>query len=127
MGNQTGLIDYFVHNMLDYSILFNNDETFTKEKNNFDILLCMKEIYALLEDKVNFKEIKLSINVDGFEDTKFVNTDKKRFSQVLLNLLLNAIKFTDRNGTIKVEAVNKKNGFIKVFVRDSGIGIQKED
>lgn len=42
MGNQTGLIDYFVHNMLDYSILLNNDESFTKEKNNFDIYLCMK-------------------------------------------------------------------------------------
>ena len=83
----------------------------------------MKQIYALLEDKVNFKEIKLSINVDGFEDTKFVNTVKKRFSQVLLNLLSNAIKFTDRNGNIQVEAVNKKNGFVKVFVRDSGIGI----
>ena len=47
----------------------------------------MKKIYALLEDKVKFKEIKLTIDLDGFSDTKFVNTDKKRFSQVLLNIM----------------------------------------
>ena len=40
----------------------------------------MKSIYALLEDKVKFKEIGLSIDVNGFEETKYVNTDKKRFS-----------------------------------------------
>ena len=37
MKNQTGLLDFFVHNMLDYSLLFNNDEAFSKDCNSFDI------------------------------------------------------------------------------------------
>ena len=80
MGNQAGLIDYFVHNMLDYTLLISNDETFTKDENNFDIDLCIKEIYAMLEDKVAFKDINLKIRTNGFEDSMFVMTDKKRFS-----------------------------------------------
>ena len=69
MGNQTSLIDFFVHNMLDYSILLNNDESFTKDNTNFDIHECMKEIYALLVDKVRYKKINLSIDSEGFENT----------------------------------------------------------
>ena len=62
--------------MLDYSILFNNDEAFTKDTQNFDIHQCMKEIYAMLEDKAIFKNISLEIKVRGFEESEFVKTDK---------------------------------------------------
>lgn len=66
--------------MIDYTILFNNDETFIKHHNDFDINLCIKDIYGMLKDKVKFKDIKLEISIRGFENTKFVITDKNRFS-----------------------------------------------
>jgi signal transduction histidine kinase len=53
---------------------------------------------------------------------------------VILNLLSNALKFTDENGQIKItcEPIERVDGmntqtFIKVSVKDDGIGISKED
>lgn len=54
-----------------------------------------------------------------------ISSDKRRFEQILLNLVNNALKFTEE-GKVEVKAV-KKDGNIEVIVRDSGIGIKKED
>ena len=65
--------------MLDYSLLFNNEESFTKDSNNFDIQECIEEVYALLEAKSRYKEINYCIDIEGFEKSQVINTDKKRF------------------------------------------------
>ncbi len=53
-----------------------------------------------------------------------VLADENRFSQILFNLLGNAVKYTDR-GEITVEAV-LKDQWVKISVRDTGIGIPKD-
>ena len=52
--------------------------------------------------------------------------DRDKLQQVILNLLANAIEFTPSKGEITV-AVNGQGAMVKVTVRDSGIGIPKED
>jgi len=127
MNNSANLIDYFVHDMLDYTILSNNVENFMKDNQNFDIEECIAQIHEMLEDKIKLKSIVLEIKIIGFAGNNHVFTDKKRFQQVLLNILSNAIKFTDRGGSIQIEASKEPNKMVKVFVRDSGIGIKKQD
>lgn len=57
-----------------------------------------------------------------------VNADGDRISQVLVNLIGNAIKFTPSNGKITVEAIlRKENDAIEVSVQDTGIGLSKEE
>ena len=53
-----------------------------------------------------------------------INTDREKFEQILLNLLSNAAKFTEK-GEIRVSGW-QENGFLKVAVSDTGIGIERE-
>ena len=58
-------------------------------------------------------------------DLPVLNTDREKLGQILLNLLDNAVKFTDR-GEIRISA-SQQNGSLKFVVSDTGIGIEKED
>lgn len=121
-------VDYFVHDMLDYTVLTNSSDSsnFTKIISKFDIRNAIKEIYEILEDKASIKEIQVKINYENFDGNYFIKTDYKRLQQVLLNLFSNAIKFTDRRGKIQIKVKLKKN-HVKIYVIDSGIGIQTEN
>lgn len=62
---------------------------------------------------------------DGLPDATF---DRVRISQVLMNLVANAVKFTPRQGRVTVEARLAAGGKeIEVSVTDTGVGINKED
>ena len=52
-----------------------------------------------------------------------LNTDREKLRQIILNLLDNSVKFTDR-GEIKI-AASQQNGSLKLVVSDTGIGIPK--
>jgi len=54
-----------------------------------------------------------------------IKSDERRTKQVIMNLVSNAVKFTDK-GRIEIKVV-KKDGGVEVSVRDTGIGVEKED
>ena len=54
-----------------------------------------------------------------------IHTDQRRMEQVLINMVNNAIKFTER-GEVSIEC-QIKAGWLQVSVRDTGIGIKPED
>ncbi len=56
-------------------------------------------------------------------DLPSVNTDQEKLRQILVNLLGNAVKFTE-HGAIKI-SVARRNGFLTLAVSDTGIGIEK--
>ena len=58
-------------------------------------------------------------------DIPDMSTDREKLRQILLNLLDNAVKFTER-GEIKI-AASQQNGSLKLVVSDTGIGIEKEE
>src|SRR5262245_33958010 len=55
-----------------------------------------------------------------------IQADELKMRQVVLNLLLNAIKFTPEGGTIEVRA-EPRNWSVEVSVTDTGVGIAPED
>jgi len=55
-----------------------------------------------------------------------LEADPKRLTQVLFNLLENALKFTPEGGTVHVEA-DRQGTTVEIRVRDSGVGIKAED
>jgi signal transduction histidine kinase len=58
-------------------------------------------------------------------DIPSLNTDREKLRQIIVNLLGNAAKFTER-GEIRIYA-SEQNGSLKLVVSDTGIGIEKKD
>ncbi|MBN2681142.1 MAG: PAS domain S-box protein [Bacteroidales bacterium] len=86
------------------------------------------EIKALAEQQIsnlNKKDLLLEITLDKQINELEIQTDPLRLKQVLLNLITNAIKFTDK-GEIIIGGKIKKD-YIEFFVKDTGIGIEKEN
>ncbi|MCK5517374.1 MAG: GAF domain-containing protein [Desulfobulbaceae bacterium] len=69
------------------------------------------------------KGLKLSAIVD--KDLPIGRADQQRIAQILVNLLGNAIKFTDE-GEVVVE-VGTRNGFFLISILDTGLGLSVED
>jgi len=69
---------------------------------------------------------QLSLDIEIEKELPLVQADKAKVSEVLLNLLSNATKFTLGGGKLKIEAVRKGN-WCQVSVIDNGIGIKEED
>jgi signal transduction histidine kinase len=53
--------------------------------------------------------------------------DEKKFKQIVINLLFNAVKFTPEGGKVSLGAEIEANGGLEVTIADSGIGIAAED
>jgi PAS domain S-box-containing protein len=108
-----------VNDILDVSRLDTDTMRFDMEKlNPIEIL---NEIAEDMKPIIEGKNIKFITNIPN--DLPNIMGDKHRLSQVLKNLLVNAIKFTD-NGSITLGA-EKKDQFIEIYVKDTGIGISK--
>jgi signal transduction histidine kinase/DNA-binding LacI/PurR family transcriptional regulator len=71
------------------------------------------------------KDKRLSLTLEAADDLPLVTIDKTRIRQVLLNLLANAVKFTEQ-GEISVRAAPTNDGMICIRVADSGRGIAPE-
>jgi protein-histidine pros-kinase len=72
---------------------------------------------------------KLSLEVEGPPNDLSVKTDRRKLSQILINLTSNAIKYTDRGAVvIRLVPGEKGNGAThRIAVRDSGCGIREEE
>lgn len=66
------------------------------------------------------------LEVDQPADTIYVHGDATRLSQVMQNLLVNASKYTQEGGRIRLE-VRSSGGFVDVVVSDNGRGIAPEN
>jgi two-component system, OmpR family, sensor histidine kinase VicK len=56
----------------------------------------------------------------------FVEVDQDKITQVLDNIISNALKYSPEGGTITFKA-KEKNGYIEISVSDQGLGIPKEN
>lgn len=117
----------FLNTFLDYSKIesgkFELEET---EFNLFEFLLNIKQMYIEVSRQ---KNLELELKVDSNIPT-IVKADSLRLSQILTNLISNAIKFT-KEGCIIIETklISRKANLaeIEFSVKDTGIGIQKEN
>jgi len=89
----------------------------------FDIVELMKNIVDLSKAYANKKD--LNIETYFSQEEILVYLDSIKMQKILLNILSNAIKFTNQGGNIKI-SIEKKIDFIVISIKDNGIGIPKE-
>lgn len=94
------------------------------DRADFDINSVIRNVAASFEGTCREKKIAIELVLTGEE--MLVTADMDKIQQVLYNLLDNAIKFSHHNSVIKLETTEKHNK-IFVSVKDSGIGIPKDN
>ncbi|MDD5073227.1 MAG: ATP-binding protein [Candidatus Omnitrophica bacterium] len=84
----------------------------------------VKRSAGVLEKSARDKSIKVEFNIP--EGLPKVMADENRLSQVFLNLLDNAIKYTPEGGSVKI-SVFPQDKYLQVDVTDTGVGIPESD
>ena len=110
-----------VTGVLDFQKMDSGKETFQITRT--DINDIVREGHETLQLSAEQKGLTLSLETDN--NILPVRADRDKIVQVMVNLINNAVKYTDK-GQITVSAV-KEDGNAKVSVRDTGTGISKED
>jgi PAS domain S-box-containing protein len=121
-SNLLGLIN----DILDFSTLENKH--YKIQETSFDVKALLEELNEVFTQEVRKKGLEMSIAYDSGISSSLVG-DKQKLNQVLVNLLGNAIKFTEE-GFIRLSSklIRDEDQFqlLQFEVLDSGIGISKE-
>ncbi|CAM3260924.1 EAL domain-containing protein [Asticcacaulis taihuensis] len=90
-----------------------------------DILDCVDDTLALFQAKAREKGIELVAHAHP-EAPRLAPADPVRLGQVVSNLVSNALKFTEKGHVLVSIEPDKKPGFWRLVVRDTGIGIARD-
>ena len=113
-----------LNDILDFSKIESGKLAISKV--NFDLHGVMNNSGRVLREIAGNKGLELLVEIDGTVP-RFMYGDPHRMQQVIMNLLNNAVKFTER-GTVELRAfyMETEQPRLHVEVRDTGIGISKE-
>lgn len=84
----------------------------------------MHECETMIESQAEKRGI--SVSFPAFTSPLFVNADRTRLKQVLINLLTNAIKYNTERGKVTLKCVDTPPGRIRICVEDTGEGLMPE-
>lgn len=112
-----------INDILDISLIEKGELTLIKDA--FSIENALNEVLKLIVPQAKAKNIELCSSISP--ELTSVLGDRKRFKQIILNILTNAVKFTPDNGKITLIAEKNNNETIKISITDTGIGIKKEE
>jgi len=102
---------------------------YTLEETSFDLIAMLHSLRSMIVERANSQHLKLIFDISS-EIPQFIIADAAKLRQILLNLLINAIKFTNKgNVTCKV-TIQQREGeslYLKFQVIDTGVGIAAEE
>ncbi|MCH8494189.1 MAG: HAMP domain-containing histidine kinase [Balneolales bacterium] len=112
---------HLVNDMLDVAVIESNRLKIDRSETNIEQLI--HDVVQTHEPAAKHKSVELIIEIDN--SLKFATIDKSKIAQVLGNLVSNAIKFTQTQGSVTIQAgwSDEFDGFIVMKVSDTGIGI----
>ena len=111
-----------INNLLDFSKIESRKKEFNFEQD--DVGEVVKNIIGLYKPQILVEGFKIEINIPEIDMTAYI--DKEAISRAVLNLLTNAVKYSNESKYILVEMSKSRNS-IFISVIDHGIGISKKD
>ncbi len=120
--NETERLSQMVEELLDFSRMQNG--RFTMQKDKMDILAELEDAILIYGEKA--KRDNITLNYNAPQMLPLINGDKNRLRQVFINIIDNAIKYSNPKCTVNVEA-SEVDGSIQIVVEDNGCGIKATD
>jgi two-component system phosphate regulon sensor histidine kinase PhoR len=85
----------------------------------------LDSVLYMIEPRASHKALTIEKNIP--DDLSPINVDRDKLNQILLNVLDNAVKFTPESESISVAAFDVAEGYVVVEIKDTGIGIPKDE
>lgn len=123
IGSETDRLSQMVEELLDFSRI--QSGRFTLQKATIDILAELGDAVLIYTQKA--KKDNISVIYEEPDMLPFVYGDKNRLRQVFINVIDNAIKYSDNGGIVSIQASMRDNDNIQIDVSDKGCGISPED
>ena len=122
MMTETDRLSAMVEELLDFSRMENGRLTLVKTK--MDLLAELGDAVLMYQARARKEKKEFVYNEPDM--LPFVFGDKSRLRQVFINVIDNALKYTDEGDTIRV-AVMEKERSVEITISDTGLGIKEED
>ncbi|WHY84964.1 ATP-binding protein [Neobacillus novalis] len=111
-----------IHDLLELSKIEQHGFELTLQQ--VDLHPMLEEVIALLSGKAEAKNVALEFY--SKQEHVLINVDFDRLKQVFINLIGNAITYTPSGGNVKIILLDYERN-VRIHVKDSGIGIKKEE
>ena len=126
INNSSNMLLGLVNDILDFSKL--QAGKLTLENIHFELDMVLNYLADTIGLQIKEKGLELVFSIDHNVDKSFFG-DPLRVSQILLNLISNSIKFTDKGSiTLVITTLNstKESSLVQFEMKDTGIGIKKD-
>lgn len=120
IDDRTTKLDSFILDILEFSR--NSKDDIKIEQ------VSIKELVEEIAESIQFMDGAQKVKfITDFGDVDFINTDRKKISVVLTNLLSNSVKYHDQNNLdqwVRISTERAHDNRIRLIVSDNGIGIE---
>lgn len=119
------LLDNSLSNILDYSLIISDQ--FIINTSEFKISSLLYEVFSIVQPQSKIKNLEINLEMDPKINDYHIFSDYTRLKQLMLNLILNAVQFTNKGYIIiKIQELQKIPLILEVCIRDTGIGFKNE-
>ncbi|SDG08654.1 sensor histidine kinase [Thalassobaculum litoreum] len=90
-----------------------------------DTAATTRTVVEMMRDPATKQRLSLEFGLGA--DTPMLKVDPRRYRQMLMNLLSNALKYTEAGGSIRIDGHRRPDGWLEIVVADTGVGIPASD